>query len=62
MAIVSNYFQLCPATRHLAVYLLDLFMDRYNVTVQQLHIVSLSCLLLASKFAPVLVLILGQLR
>ncbi|KAM9848155.1 cyclin-J [Aulostomus maculatus] len=50
IAIVSNRFQLCPAARHLAVYLLDLFMDRYDVTVQQLHMVSLSCLLLASKF------------
>ncbi|KAG7229985.1 hypothetical protein INR49_009705, partial [Caranx melampygus] len=50
IAIVSNRFRLCPAARHLAVYLLDLFMDRYDVTVQQLHIVSLSCLLLASKF------------
>uniref|UniRef100_A0A1A7WE48 Cyclin J n=2 Tax=Iconisemion striatum TaxID=60296 RepID=A0A1A7WE48_9TELE len=36
--------------RHLAVYLLDLFMDRYDVTIQQLHMVSLACLLLASKF------------
>lgn len=50
VAIVSNHFRLCPAARHLAVYLLDLFMDRYNVTVQQLHVVSLSCLLLASRF------------
>uniref|UniRef100_A0A8C6UKF0 Cyclin-J n=1 Tax=Neogobius melanostomus TaxID=47308 RepID=A0A8C6UKF0_9GOBI len=50
IAIVSNRFKLCPAARHLAVYLLDLFMDRYDVTVQQLYVVSLSCLLLASKF------------
>ncbi|MEQ2236085.1 hypothetical protein ILYODFUR_008835 [Ilyodon furcidens] len=50
IAITSNRFRLCPAARHLAVYLLDLFMDRYDVTVQQLHMVSLSCLLLASKF------------
>ncbi|KAK9541878.1 hypothetical protein VZT92_001896 [Zoarces viviparus] len=50
IAIVSNHFRLCPAARHLGVYLLDLFMDRYDVTVQQLHMVSLSCLLLASKF------------
>lgn len=49
IAIVSNHFRLCPAARHLAVYLLDLFMDRYDLTVQQLHMVSLSCLLLASK-------------
>lgn len=50
IAIVSNHLRLCPAARHLAVYLLDLFMDRYDVTVQQLHMVSLSCLILASKF------------
>ncbi|XP_049456428.1 cyclin-J [Epinephelus fuscoguttatus] len=50
IAIVSNRFKLCPAARHLAVYLLDLFMDRYDVTVQQLHMISLSCLLLSSKF------------
>ncbi|KAG7999318.1 Cyclin-J [Nibea albiflora] len=37
IAIVSNRFRLCPAARHLAIYLLDLFMDRYDVTVQQLH-------------------------
>nr|XP_015202061.1 PREDICTED: cyclin-J isoform X1 [Lepisosteus oculatus]XP_015202062.1 PREDICTED: cyclin-J isoform X1 [Lepisosteus oculatus] len=50
IAIVSNRFRLCPAARHLAVYLLDLFMDRYDISVQQLHVVALSCLLLASKF------------
>ncbi|XP_034465299.1 cyclin-J [Hippoglossus hippoglossus] len=50
IAVVSNHFRLCPAARHLAVYLLDLFMDRYDVTEQQLAVVSLSCLLLASKF------------
>ncbi|KAK0134416.1 Cyclin-J [Merluccius polli] len=50
IAVVSNRFRLCPAARHLAVYLLDLFMDRYDITVQQLHMVALSCLLLASKF------------
>ncbi|XP_023679887.1 cyclin-J isoform X1 [Paramormyrops kingsleyae] len=50
IAIVSNRFRLCPTARHLAVYLLDLFMDRYDVSVQQLHVAALSCLLLASKF------------
>ncbi|XP_078421400.1 cyclin-J [Cetorhinus maximus] len=50
LAIISNHFHLCPTARHLAVYLLDLFMDRYNVSIQQLHLVALSCLLLASKF------------
>ncbi|XP_013876627.1 cyclin-J, partial [Austrofundulus limnaeus] len=52
IAIISNRFRLCPAARHLAVYLLDLFMDRYDVTMQQLHMVSLSCLLLASTCRP----------
>ncbi|XP_064173519.1 cyclin-J isoform X1 [Anguilla rostrata] len=50
IAIVSNRFRLCPTARHLAVYLLDLVMDRYDISVQQLHVVALSCLLLASKF------------
>ncbi|KAM4636396.1 cyclin-J [Discoglossus pictus] len=50
IAIVSNRFKLCPTARHLAVYLLDRFMDRYDISIQQLHIVALSCLLLASKF------------
>ncbi|XP_042192786.1 cyclin-J [Callorhinchus milii] len=50
LAIISNHFCLCPTTRHLAIYLLDLFMDRCNISVQQLHVVALSCLLLASKF------------
>lgn len=50
IAIVSNRFTLCPSARHLAVYLLDLFMDRYDISIQQLHLVALSCLLLASKY------------
>ncbi|XP_037117725.1 cyclin-J-like protein [Syngnathus acus] len=50
LAILSNRYQLCPTARHLAVYLLDLFMDRYDVAVKQLYVIALSCLLLASKF------------
>ncbi|KAJ8266764.1 hypothetical protein GJAV_G00134440 [Gymnothorax javanicus] len=50
LAILSNRYQLCPAARHLAVYLLDLFMDHYDVAVKQLYVIALSCLLLASKF------------
>ncbi|XP_072335201.1 cyclin-J isoform X1 [Scyliorhinus torazame] len=50
LAIISNHFHLCPTARHLAVYLLDLFMDRYDISIQHLHLVALSCLLLASKF------------
>uniref|UniRef100_A0A3B4EQV2 Cyclin-J-like protein n=1 Tax=Pundamilia nyererei TaxID=303518 RepID=A0A3B4EQV2_9CICH len=47
LAILSNRYQLCPTARHLAVYLLDLFMDHYDVAVRQLYVIALSCLLLA---------------
>ncbi|XP_023680548.1 cyclin-J-like [Paramormyrops kingsleyae] len=50
LAILSNRYQLCPTARHLAVYLLDLFMDHYEVAIKQLYVIALSCLLLASKF------------
>ncbi|ELV10019.1 Cyclin-J [Tupaia chinensis] len=50
IAIVSNRLTVSPRARHLAVYLLDLFMDRYDISIQQLHLVALSCLLLASQF------------
>uniref|UniRef100_A0A8C6NS81 Cyclin N-terminal domain-containing protein n=1 Tax=Nothobranchius furzeri TaxID=105023 RepID=A0A8C6NS81_NOTFU len=56
IAVISNHFRFCPAARHLAVYLLDLFMDRYDVTVQQLQVASSACLLLASKLVPVVTL------
>lgn len=54
LAILSNRYQLCPTARHLAVYLLDLFMDHYDVAVKQLYVIALSCLLLASKSIKVL--------
>nr|XP_033783126.1 cyclin-J-like protein [Geotrypetes seraphini]XP_033783127.1 cyclin-J-like protein [Geotrypetes seraphini]XP_033783128.1 cyclin-J-like protein [Geotrypetes seraphini] len=50
LAVLCNRYQLCPTARHLAVYLLDLFMDHYDVAVKQLYVIALSCLLLASKF------------
>ncbi|XP_053157187.1 cyclin-J-like protein isoform X2 [Hemicordylus capensis] len=50
LAILSSRCQLCPTARHLAVYLLDLFMDRYDISVKQLYVISIACLLLASKF------------
>lgn len=52
LAILSNRYQLCPTARHLAVYLLDLFMDHYDVAVKQLYVIGLSCLLLASESPP----------
>lgn len=56
LAILSNRYQLCPTARHLAVYLLDLFMDHYDVAVKQLYVIALSCLLLASKWSDPLIL------
>ncbi|XP_072612822.1 cyclin-J-like protein [Vulpes vulpes] len=51
LTLLSSHCQLCPAARHLAVYLLDHFLDRYNITTsKQLYAVAVSCLLLASKF------------
>ncbi|XP_018607744.1 cyclin-J-like [Scleropages formosus] len=50
LAMLSNRCQLCHTARHLAVYLLDLFMDHYDVAFKQLYVIALSCLLLASKF------------
>ncbi|XP_075398835.1 cyclin-J-like protein [Tenrec ecaudatus] len=51
VTLLSSHCQLCPAARHLAVYLLDHFMDRYNIsTSKHLYTVAVSCLLLASKF------------
>uniref|UniRef100_A0A8C5WWD3 Cyclin N-terminal domain-containing protein n=1 Tax=Laticauda laticaudata TaxID=8630 RepID=A0A8C5WWD3_LATLA len=49
LTVLSSHCQLCPMARHLAVYLLDIFMDRYDVTVKQLYVVSIACLLLASR-------------
>lgn len=51
LAILSNRYQLCATARHLAVYLLDLFMDHYDVAIKQLYVIALSCLLLASKYS-----------
>ncbi|NXI49568.1 CCNJL protein, partial [Chloroceryle aenea] len=50
LTVFSNRCSLCPTARHLAIYLLDLFMDCYDISVKQLHIISFACLLLASKF------------
>lgn len=51
LAILSNRYQLCATARHLAVYLLDLFMDHYDVAIKQLYVIALSCLLLASEYS-----------
>uniref|UniRef100_A0A9L0JSQ4 Cyclin J like n=1 Tax=Equus asinus TaxID=9793 RepID=A0A9L0JSQ4_EQUAS len=48
LTLLSSHCQLCPAARHLAVYLLDHFLDHYSITTsKQLYAVAISCLLLA---------------
>uniref|UniRef100_A0A9L0I635 Cyclin J like n=1 Tax=Equus asinus TaxID=9793 RepID=A0A9L0I635_EQUAS len=50
LTLLSSHCQLCPAARHLAVYLLDHFLDHYSITTsKQLYAVAISCLLLASS-------------
>ncbi|XP_055599280.1 cyclin-J [Uranotaenia lowii] len=46
---VGEYEQLLRATVHLAIYLVDTFMDNHNITDNRLNLVALSCILLASK-------------
>ncbi|KAH0629661.1 hypothetical protein JD844_011895 [Phrynosoma platyrhinos] len=50
LAVLSRRYKLCHITRHLAVYLLDLIMDYYDVHLTELYTISIVCLLLASKF------------
>lgn len=50
LTLLSRHCHLCPSARHLAIYLLDHFMDQYNITTsKQLYTVAVSCLLLASE-------------
>jgi hypothetical protein len=48
LAIICDKYQICPTARHLAVMLLDCFMDKYNIVDHQLRLVALGCLLVAS--------------
>ncbi|XP_055638842.1 cyclin-J isoform X2 [Toxorhynchites rutilus septentrionalis] len=46
---IGEYEELRRLTIHLAVYLMDAFMDNHNITDNRLNLVALSCVLLASK-------------
>ena len=50
---LSNCCGLCLTAQHLAIRLLDLCMDSYNIDFQQLQVIAFLCLLLASKLAAV---------
>ena len=49
LAVVWEKYDLCHTARQLAVSLLDLFMDRFDIIDKQLHLVALGSLLIASK-------------
>lgn len=46
---VGEYEQLRRTTIHLAVYMLDAFMDNHNISDNRLNLVALTCVLLAAK-------------
>lgn len=46
---VGEYEHLRRTTIHLAIYMLDAFMDNHNISDNRLNLVALTCILLASK-------------
>lgn len=53
LAILCERFEIGRHALHLAVYMLDRFMDHYAIVKEsQLQLLALACLLIASKFLP----------
>ncbi|XP_075915542.1 cyclin-J-like isoform X2 [Petromyzon marinus] len=50
LATLSEQLQLGVATHHLAIPMLDVFMDRHNITVRCLYTCSICYLIIAAKF------------
>ncbi|XP_029201203.1 cyclin-J-like [Acropora muricata] len=50
LAVISEKLKASHGVLHLAVYYMDYFMDKFDIQEPQLHLVALSCLLLAAKF------------
>ncbi|XP_075922052.1 cyclin-J-like isoform X1 [Petromyzon marinus] len=48
LATLSEHLQLSVATHHLAISMLDMFMDRHNITVRCLYTCSICCLIIAA--------------
>lgn len=46
----AEKFKFCTCTVHLAIYILDIFMDNFNIDLERLHLVALICLQVASKY------------
>ena len=49
LAVISEKIKSSHGVLHLAVYYMDYFMDKFDIQEPQLHLVALSCLLLAGK-------------
>jgi hypothetical protein len=49
LAIVVETFYLSTTSQHLAVYLMDYFMDKLEVDQNHLHLLAMACLSIAGK-------------
>lgn len=47
LSVIVGELGICATAQHLAIYLLDQFMDGLEVEMCFLHLVALTCLLLA---------------
>ena len=60
LAILCERFEIGRHALHLAVYMLDRFMDHYAIVKEsQLQLLALACLLIASKFKTLVACIAG---
>ncbi|CAH1783470.1 unnamed protein product [Owenia fusiformis] len=50
LAVICDKFKLCTTARHLSVYLLDYFMDKFDIEEPQLYLVAIGCILVAAKY------------
>ena len=50
ISVIRGDLEICAMAQHLAVYLLDYFMDNLEVEPKYLHLVALVCLLIASMY------------
>lgn len=50
MRLKAEKFKFNICTLHLAIYVMDVFMDNHNIEKERLHIVALICLWIASKY------------
>lgn len=50
LAVICESINSSHGVLHLAVFLMDHFMDKFDIQEPQLHLVGLTCLLLAGKY------------